>query len=56
MGGVSFFDFRDLRFEIDSNVFFDHFGEEFGVENRPQIMKKSCENDGKKHLDFNMIF
>ena len=50
--GVILFDFRDLRFEIDSNVFFDHFWEDLGVENRRQIMKKSCQNGVKKTLRF----
>jgi len=50
--GVIFFDFRDLRFEIDSNVFWDHFWEDFWIESRSQILQKSCKNAIKKTFRF----
>ena len=54
--GCHFFDFRDLRFEIDSNVFLDHFGGIFGLKVDPKSCKNHVKMMLKKRLHFNMIF
>ena len=56
MGEVCVFFFRDLRFEIDSNVFLDHFWEDLGVENRSQIMKNQAKMMCKNILILRKLF